>query len=188
MSNLCRMITCIIVDDEEHSIAIIQHYARHISNLKTLAIFTDSVKAFMYLNDNHVNLVFLDIYMPEMSGIDLIHTVNNRNLNFVLTTAYKDFAATGFDLNVIDYLVKPIALPRFLQAISKAQQLIQINQINTPTQPSADDYFLVKTEAKGKMLQINIAEIDFMEGMKNYVAFHHRGTRTLALITTKDVG
>ncbi|WP_421938387.1 LytR/AlgR family response regulator transcription factor [Pedobacter sp.] len=182
------MITCIIVDDEEHSIAIIQHYVRHISNLKTLAIFTDPVKAFMYLNDNHVNLVFLDIYMPEMSGIDLIHTVNNRNLNFVLTTAYKDFAATGFDLNVIDYLVKPIALPRFLQAISKAQQLIQINQINTPTQPSADDYFLVKTEAKGKMLQINIDEIDFMEGMKNYVAFHHRGTRTLALITTKDVG
>jgi DNA-binding LytR/AlgR family response regulator len=181
------MITCIIVDDEEHAIAVIQHFAAQISNLEIRAAFTDPIEALTFLNENKVDLVFLDIHMPEISGIDLIRTINDSGRSFILTTAYKEFALTGFDLNVVDYLIKPISLPRFLQAIAKAQQLIQAKQLHSAVKPTQDDYFLVKTEAKGKMLKINIAEIDFVEGMKNYVAFHHNGTRTLALLTMKDV-
>ncbi|MFC3562141.1 LytR/AlgR family response regulator transcription factor [Pedobacter jamesrossensis] len=181
------MINCIIVDDEEHAIEVIQHYLKSVAEIKILATFTNPIDALGFLSINTIDLIFLDIHMPEISGIDFIKTINNRNAQVILTTAYKDFATTGFDLEVVDYLVKPIPLTRFLQALTKAQKIIHAKKNNFQISLNDDDYFMVKTEAKGKMLKINIAEIDFIEGMKNYLAFHHNGIRTLALLTMKDV-
>lgn len=179
------MINCVIIDDEDHAIEVILHYLKSITAVKVLNTFNNPLDALSFLNTQAVDLVFLDIHMPEISGIDFIQTINNKNLHFILTTAYKEFAANAFDLNVVDYLVKPIPLPRFLQALSKAEKMISERKASSPI--NSDDYFLVKTEAKGKMLKINIAEIDYVEGMKNYIAFHHNGIRTLALLTMKDV-
>ena len=181
------MINCIIVDDEDHAIEVIQHYLKSIAAIQTLATFTNPIDALSFLNGNPVDLIFLDIHMPEVSGIEFIQTMNNKDTKVILTTAYKEFATSGFDLDVLDYLVKPIPLPRFLQAIGKAQKIINIKKLRQSDNHSEHDYFMVKTEAKGKMLKINISEIDFVEGMKNYVAFHHNGIRTLALLTMKDV-
>lgn len=180
------MINCIIVDDEEHAIEVIQHYLKSIAAIQILATFTNPIDALSFLNNNSVDLIFLDIHMPEISGIEFIQTMNNKDTKVILTTAYKEFATSGFDLDVVDYLVKPIPLPRFLQAIGKVQKNINSKKVIQPITQD-HEYFLVKTEAKGKMLKINIAEIDFVEGMKNYVAFHHNGIRTLALLTMKDV-
>nr|WP_276902587.1 LytTR family DNA-binding domain-containing protein [Pedobacter kyonggii] len=181
------MINCIIVDDEDHAIEVIQHYLKSVAAIQIAATFTNPIDALSFLSSNPVDLIFLDIHMPEISGIDFIQTMNNKDVQVILTTAYKEFATAGFDLDVVDYLVKPIPLPRFLQAINKAQKIINTKKIHTPVKQHDDDYFMVKTEAKGKMLKINIGEIDFVEGMKNYIAFHHNGTRTLALLTMKDV-
>ncbi|MCX2432663.1 LytR/AlgR family response regulator transcription factor [Pedobacter sp. GR22-10] len=182
------MIHCIIVDDEEHAIEVIQHYLKPVSAIHILATFTHPIDALSFLSRNPVDLIFLDIHMPEISGIEFIQSIQHQDIQVILTTAYKEFATNGFDLNVVDYLVKPIPLPRFLQAINKAQNLINSKNNNgSMIDRHQDDYFMVKTEAKGKMLKINIAEIDFVEGMKNYVAFHHNGIRTLALLTMKDV-
>ncbi len=181
------MINCIIVDDEEHAIEVIQHYIKSVGSLQIMATFTSPIDALGFLSSNKVDLIFLDIHMPEISGIEFIQTMKNRDMQVILTTAYKEFATEGFDLDVVDYLVKPIPLPRFLQAITKALKLINSKNISVHSQTQTDDYFMVKTEAKGRMLKINIAEIDFVEGMKNYIAFHHNGTRTLALLTMKDV-
>jgi len=180
------MIHCIIVDDEEHAIEVIQHYLKSVAAIHIVETFTNPIDALSFLSRNPIDLIFLDIHMPEISGIEFIQSIQNKDIQVILTTAYKEFATSGFDLNVVDYLVKPIPLPRFLQAINKAQNILNTkrNSINNPHQ---DDYFMVKTEAKGKMLKINITEIDFVEGMKNYVAFHHNGIRTLALLTMKDV-
>jgi len=180
------MINCIIVDDEEHAIEVIQHYLKSIAAIQIFATFTNPIDALSFLNNNSVDLIFLDIHMPEISGIEFIQTMNNKDTKVILTTAYKEFATSGFDLDVVDYLVKPIPLPRFLQAIGKAQKNINSKKVIQPITQD-HEYFMVKTEAKGKMLKINIAEIDFVEGMKNYVAFHHNGIRTLALLTMKDV-
>lgn len=182
------MIHCIIVDDEEHAIEVIQHYLKSVSAIQIVETFTNPIDALSFLSKNPIDLIFLDIHMPEISGIEFIQTIQHKNIQVILTTAYKEFATNGFDLNVVDYLVKPIPLPRFLQAINKAQNILNSkrNIINI-NDTQHDDYFMVKTEAKGKMLKINIAEIDFVEGMKNYVAFHHNGIRTLALLTMKDV-
>jgi two-component system LytT family response regulator len=181
------MINCIIVDDEEHAIEVIQHYLKSVAAIQITATFTNPIEALSFVNNNKVDLIFLDIHMPEISGIEFIQTMKNRDMQFILTTAYKEFATEGFDLDVVDYLVKPIPLPRFLQAIAKAQKIINSKNTTVNIPQKDDDYFMVKTEAKGKMLKINIAEIDFVEGMKNYIAFHHNGIRTLALLTMKDV-
>ncbi|PWS31801.1 LytR/AlgR family response regulator transcription factor [Pedobacter paludis] len=180
------MITCVIVDDEEHAIEVIQHYIQSISYINLVASFTNPVEAMNFLNGQKVDLIFLDIHMPEISGIEFIQSFIDKKQLFILTTAYREFATTAFDLEVADYLVKPIPLHRFLQAINKVQNRLE-KPAEATTTPLEMDYFMVKTEAKGKMLKINIMDIDFIEGMKNYVAFHHNGIRTLALLTMKDV-
>ncbi|MCZ4224442.1 LytR/AlgR family response regulator transcription factor [Pedobacter rhodius] len=181
------MINCIIVDDEDHAIDVIKHYLKSVSQLNLIACFTNPAKAITYLEGHNVDLIFLDINMPELSGIEFIQTVRHSNYHFVLTTAYREFATEGFDLDVVDYLVKPIPLARFLQAVTKVQKLIGKQSADNILGAGENDYFIVTAQSKSKMVKINIEDIDYIEGMKNYVAFHHNGTRTLSLITLKDV-
>jgi len=177
------MITCIIVDDEQHAIDVLTHHVSRISSLEVVASFTNPLQALQFLNERPVDLLFLDIQMPEISGLDLIRAIGGRS-KVILTTAYSEFVSDGFELEVTDYLLKPVSFPRFLKAV----QRLQTPQADTPVEEDlADDYFFVKTELKGKMLRINFKDIDYIEGMKNYVAIHHGGTRTLALLNMKDL-
>jgi two-component system LytT family response regulator len=194
------MITCIIVDDEQPAIDVIAHYVKQIPSLQLLASFTNPLQALQLLNEKPVDLLFLDIQMPEISGIDLIRAIRGRS-KVILTTAYSEFVSEGFELEVADYLLKPVSFPRFLAAVQRVQQA-QAASVSTrapgalpPAKPtetageddSADDYFFVKTELKGKILKINLKEIDYIEGMKNYVAIHHDGIKTMALLNMKDL-
>jgi two-component system, LytTR family, response regulator len=182
------MTTCIIVDDEQHAIDVLEHHIKQIPSLQLLASFTNPLQALELLNSQKVDLLFLDIQMPEISGLDFIRAIQGRS-KVILTTAYSEFVTEGFELEVEDYLLKPIPFPRFLKAVQRIQQ-------TQPTQPASDssapetgfdDYFFVKTELKGKMLRINFKDIDYIESMKNYVAIHHNGMKTLALLTMKDL-
>jgi two-component system, LytTR family, response regulator len=194
------MITCIIVDDEQPAIDVIEHYVKQIPSLQLLASFTNPLQALQLLNEKPVDLLFLDIQMPEISGIDLIRAIRGRS-KVILTTAYSEFVSEGFDLEVADYLLKPVSFPRFLAAVQRVQQA-QAASVSArapgafppakPIEPpgeddSADDYFFVKTELKGKILKINLKEIDYIEGMKNYVAIYHDGIKTMALLNMKDL-
>lgn len=194
------MITCIIVDDEQPAIDVIEHYVKQIPSLQLLASFTNPLQALQLLNEKPVDLLFLDIQMPEISGIDLIRAIRGRS-KVILTTAYSEFVSEGFDLEVADYLLKPVSFPRFLAAVQRVQQA-QTASVSArapgafppakPIEPpgeddSADDYFFVKTELKGKILKINLKEIDYIEGMKNYVAIYHDGIKTMALLNMKDL-
>jgi two-component system, LytTR family, response regulator len=194
------MITCIIVDDEQPAIDVIEHYVKQIPSLQLLASFTNPLQALQLLNEKPVDLLFLDIQMPEISGIDLIRAIRGKS-KVILTTAYSEFVSEGFELEVADYLLKPVSFPRFLAAVQRVQQaqaasvsprapgaLPQAKPVETTGEDdSADDYFFVKTELKGKILKINLKEIDYIEGMKNYVAIHHDGTKTMALLNMKDL-
>jgi two-component system LytT family response regulator len=106
--------------------------------------------------------------MPELSGIDFIKAINGQ-AEVILTTAYSEFALEGYELDVVDYLLKPIRLPRFLAAVQKAVKIIEGGN-ETAVEEYNDDYIFVKTESKGKLLKINLDDIDYIEGMKNYVA------------------
>ena len=182
------MITCIIVDDEQHAIDVLEHYVKQTPSLQLVAAVTNPLEALSILAERAVDLVFLDIQMPEISGIDLVRAINGRS-KVILTTAYSEFATEGFELEVVDYLLKPVPFPRFLKAVARVQQLLAAPAMNVPPEDDlpGDDYFFVKTELKGKMLKINFADIDYIEGMKNYVAIYHNSGKTLALLNMKDL-
>jgi len=134
-----------------------------------------------------IDLVFLDIQMPDLSGMDFIKAINGK-AKIILTTAYSEFALESYELDVVDYLLKPIRLPRFLQAVQKAVKEIEdLKDEKITTTELEDDYIFVKTESKGKLLKINLNEIDYIEGMKNYVAIYCGGKKVLVYTSMKDL-
>ena len=177
------MINCIVVDDEPHAIEILDHYVKQTPHLHLVASFTNPIDALQLMGEQKIDLVFLDIQMPEISGIDFIKAIQGKS-KVILTTAYSEFALEGYELSVVDYLLKPIRFPRFLAAVQKV-----VEQMNTAIDNSmaADDYIFVKTESKGKLLKINLADIDFIESMKNYVAIHRGGQKTLVYTSMKEL-
>ena len=177
------MISCIVVDDEQHAIDIMVHYIGQTPMLNLVATTTNPIEALQTLATQKVDLVFLDIHMPELSGIDFVKTVNGKS-KIILTTAYSEFALEGYELDVVDYLLKPIRFPRFLAAVQKAAKALKDDE-KEPVEN--DDYIFVKTESKGKLLKINLSEIDFVEAMKNYVAIHCGPAKTLVLATMKEI-
>jgi two-component system, LytTR family, response regulator len=177
------MISCIIVDDEQHAIDILVHYVKQVPHLNLVATAINPMEALQIVASQKVELVFLDVQMPELSGIDFIKAINGK-AKVILTTAYSEFALEGYDLDVVDYLLKPIRFPRFLQAVQKA---VTLAETATPQVQDEDDYIFVKTESKGKYLKINLADIEYVEGMKNYVAIHAGGKKILVLTSMKEL-
>lgn len=181
------MINCIIVDDEQHAIDILVHYVKQTPHLNLAATTTNPIEALQIVATQKVDLIFLDIQMPELSGMDFIKAINGK-VKVILTTAYSEFALESYELDVVDYLLKPIRLPRFLQAVQKVTKEIEANEEehHAITDPE-DDYIFVKTESKGKLLKINLGDIDYIEGMKNYVAIFCAGKKTLVYTSMKDL-
>lgn len=181
------MINCIIVDDEQHAIDILVHYVKQTPHLNLVATTTNPIEALQIVATQKVDLIFLDIQMPELSGMDLIKAINGK-AKVILTTAYSEFALESYELDVVDYLLKPIRLPRFLQAVQKViKETEEQAEENHVTLDPEDDYIFVKTESKGKLLKINLGDIDYIEGMKNYVAILCAGKKTLVYTSMKDL-
>jgi two-component system LytT family response regulator len=179
------MINCIIVDDEQHAIDILVHYVGQTPYLNLVGATTNPIEALQMVTAQKADLVFLDIQMPELSGIDFIKAINGK-VKVILTTAYSEFALEGYELDVVDYLLKPVRLPRFLAAVQKVVKTMESTN-ETPAEETGSDYIFVKTESKGKLLKINLDEIDYIEGMKNYVAIYRNGQKTLVYTSMKDL-
>ncbi|MEO6820808.1 MAG: LytTR family DNA-binding domain-containing protein [Ginsengibacter sp.] len=176
------MMNCIIVDDEQHAIDILKHYIEQSTQLNLAGSTTKPLEALEMVNNQQIDLIFLDIQMPELSGLDLIKALKGKT-KIILTTAYSEFALESYELDVIDYLLKPIRFTRFLTAVQKATQ-----EVKTPAiQKADDDYLFVKTESKGKLLKINLADIDYIEGMKNYVGIYCNGKKTMVYTSMKEL-
>ena len=181
------MINCLIVDDEEAGMEVLIYYIRQTPFLNLVHATTNPVEALEWVNTQKIDILFLDIQMPELSGLDLIRAMKSNTTKVILTTAYSEFAMEGFDLDVVDYLLKPISLPRFLRGVQRAVNILTLSAPNQSEEDIEDDYVFVKTEYKGRMLKINLDEIDYIEGMKNYVAIYHNGKKTLALLNMKNL-
>ena len=159
------MIKCLVVDDEQHAIDIMLYYISQTSYLELVASTTRPVEALQMVATMDIDLVFLDIQMPDLSGIDFVKAINGK-CKVILTTAYSEFAIEGFDLDVVDYLLKPIRFPRFLTAVQKAVK--EVVEKPAEDRKSEDDYIFVKTESKGKLLKIDLGDIEYIEGMKRH--------------------
>lgn len=176
------MMNCIIVDDEQPAIDILKHYIEQSTQLTLAGSTTNPLEALEMVNNQKIDLIFLDIQMPELSGIDFIKALKSSP-KIILTTAYSEFALESYELDVVDYLLKPIRFTRFLSAVQKAGQDVKM----LPIQKAEDDYLFVKTESKGKLLKINLADIDYIEGMKNYVGIYCDGKKTMVYTSMKEL-
>jgi len=184
------MLKCIIVDDEPHAIELIRSYIEKTSSLQLFFSSTNSIEAFQYIQKNVVDLVFLDIHMPELDGLQFLKLLGGK-CKVILTTAYPEHALDGYEHDVVDYLLKPIMFDRFLKAVTKAQKQIEGgSKAASPVSSSdtvEDDFIFVKAEVKGKLIKVKVNEIDYIEGLGNYVAIHANGNKIMCLITIKDL-
>ncbi|MBE7176285.1 MAG: response regulator transcription factor [Mucilaginibacter polytrichastri] len=161
------MIKCLILDDEQHAIDLLKLHVEQTPFLQLEASTTDPVKALEVLNSGHVDLLFLDIQMPAMTGLEFMKLLNGK-YKIILTTAFREYALDGFEHNVVDYLLKPVIFSRFFKAAQRAQDLI------AGQGKGSDDFMLVKAEYKGKLIRIKYKDIVYIEGMRKYVRFHLR--------------
>jgi len=159
---------CVVVDDEPVAREILETYIDKTPNLELIGTFNNAIDVIQFLKQNTIDLFFLDINMPEINGVSLAKIINKQS-HIIFTTAYRDYAIDGFDLDVIDYLLKPIAFDRFIQAIQKVPA-DSIPQQNFDPQKKQGDFFFVRHERK--MVKINFDEIQYIESMSDYIKIH----------------
>ncbi|MFM7089749.1 MAG: LytR/AlgR family response regulator transcription factor [Bacteroidota bacterium] len=170
-------IKCVLVDDEPLALDVLESYIQRVDGLELTARCENALKAFEVLRNQTIDLIFLDIQMPKLNGIDFLKTIQNPP-KVIFTTAYRDYALEAFDLDAVDYLLKPIPFGRFLKALSKA-----FGQINSSTQHTGNitgnedyepyistDTLIVKSDKK--MIKINLRDIIYIESLKDYVIIH----------------
>lgn len=172
---------CIIVDDEPPAIRLLEGYVAKTAILEKVAVFSDAVKALEFLNNNAVDVVFLDIQMPQLTGLQLSRIIS-KNINIIFTTAYPNFALEGFELNAKDYLLKPIAFDRFCQAVSKLTISAE-----TELKSSTSEFLFIKTDGKNKFSKVIINNINYIESLQNYVCIHTDSEQIITYSSLKNI-
>ncbi|WP_159018449.1 LytR/AlgR family response regulator transcription factor [Algibacter sp. L3A6] len=185
---------CVIIDDEPLAIDVVESYVQQVGGIEIVAKCTNPLEAIILLNKHQVDLVFLDIEMPNLTGIDLVKAIDNMP-QFIFTTAYPEYALDGFNLNATDYLVKPIPFHRFLKAISRAKEKYELEnkvvvspQVSETAAPVAvDNFIFVKSEYEN--IKINIDTIVYLQGLKDYIKIYTSDTQKpiLTLSSFKDI-
>jgi two-component system LytT family response regulator len=181
-----KNLSCIIVDDEDAAIEVLSGYVSKIEFLILKETFSSPIKAISYVQENDIDLVFLDINMPNISGIGFLELLKGKS-KVILTTAYADYALEGYKYDVVDYLTKPIAFDSFFKASQKAKDRFA-GQKEVNNSESLNDYIIVKTDHKGKFAKILYSEIMYIESMKNYVAIYTKQReQIITLLSLKEL-
>ncbi|MFN3315982.1 MAG: LytR/AlgR family response regulator transcription factor [Raineya sp.] len=174
--------TCIAVDDSKVQLVLLKNYLKKIENIILKQTFDSPMEAYHYLSQNEIDILLLDIDMPEMSGLDLLKILSNPPQT-ILITSKTEFALEAFELDAIDYIVKPPEYPRLLKALNKAITFIEKRQ-NTDTQIQEDSIFI---KTAGKLLRIEVDNIEYFEAMSDYVIIHTEDKRShIVYSTMKD--
>lgn len=168
---MSEKIHCIIVDDEPVAREILEEHLSKIDRVKVVASCKSAIEAFNIINRGKVDLIFLDINMPEISGLSFAKSIN-KNIKVIFTTAYREYAVDGFDLQAVDYLLKPISFERLLQALNKYLNENTQVKYEEPKQieEEKNDYFFVRSDRK--MVKICFSEILFVESLSDYIKIH----------------
>ena len=174
---------CIIVDDEPPATRILENYIGKVNFLEKVGVFNDSLKALEFLNTQIVDVIFLDIQMPQLTGLQISRIIS-KDIKVIFTTAYPDFALEGFELNAVDYLLKPISFERFYQAVSK---LNSEPKTVVESQNTAPDFLFIKTDGKNKFQKIFLNEILYVESLQNYVCIHTKEQQIITHSSLKNV-
>ena len=168
---MTKKIRCIIVDDEPMAREILENHLRKIETVEIVALCKNAVEAFNVISSQPVDLVFLDINMPEISGLSFAKSINNA-VKVIFTTAYREYAVDGFDLQAVDYLLKPISFGRLMQSINKYLSENQQVDFEEPAriEPEKSETIFVRSDRK--MIKINFPEILYIESLADYIKIH----------------
>ncbi len=183
-------INCVAIDDEPLALDIISEYCNNISYLNLLGTFTSPVESMDFIKSNKIDLLFLDIQMEQLTGIQLLNVIKSKPL-VIFTTAYDSFAMIGYELDVVDYLLKPISFERFLKAVNKAYEKLQPEKslsnekMQVPPEFIKHDYFFVKTDFK--MQKINFNDVLYVEGQSDYLKIVTEKERFMTLMNFKKI-
>ena len=174
------ILNCIVVDDDEMSRKVVVHFIEKTNFLQLIKEFDNAIDATQYFDEEHVDIIFLDIQMPEMSGMDFINALE-KNIEIILITSEQKYAVEAFKKKVTDYLVKPIEYSRFLQASQKAQKNVEIKRAATLKRKE----FYVRTDAK--IVRITYEKILFVEALADYVIIQTTTKKHIVHFTMKGI-
>lgn len=163
------MMKCIAIDDEPFALQLLKDYISQVPYLELVALCEDVFEANKVLQQQEIDLVFTDIQMPRLTGLQFIQSLTERPM-FILITAYEKFALEGFNLNVVDYLLKPVELSRFLLACNKAWELYQLKKAAKHTPDAAPAHFFVNADYK--QVKVLYKDVTYIEGLKDYIKIH----------------
>lgn len=178
-----RKVNCIIVDDEPMAREILVTYITRITNLNLIKSCSSAIEALNLINDKNVDLLFLDINMPEISGLSLAKSTHKKT-KIIFTTAYREYAADGFDLQAIDYLLKPIAFDRFLQAVDKFLEIPSTLKNHPIENKSFTNNNFIFVRVDRKMLKIDFDSILYIESLSDYIKIH---TKNKTIVTRETI-
>ncbi|WP_299241602.1 LytTR family DNA-binding domain-containing protein [uncultured Aquimarina sp.] len=165
-----KILQCLIADDEPIARQIIENYIKEIPYLEVVSTCKNAFEVMAFLQENNVDLLFLDINMPKLSGISLLKTMQQKP-QVIITTAYPEFAVEGFELSVIDYLLKPFSLERFIQAVIKVQQKSN-NNINNVVVEKEDTITSIYVKSDKKIIKLDLDAINYIEAYGNYIKIY----------------
>jgi len=160
------MLRCLAIDDEELALELLEDNIKQVPYLELAGKCSNALEALKFLQQHSVDLIFLDIQMPGLTGLQFIQSLTQKPM-IILVTAYESFALEGFNLDVVDYLVKPVALDRFIKACNKAFELYNLKAKRGSSEEIIPDYFFVNVEYS--MVKIEFADIKWIEGLKDYI-------------------
>lgn len=166
---MTQIINCLIVDDERIACEIIESYLKKIANVNIVGMCYNSIEALDLINSKEVDLVFMDIHMPELSGLSLAKLVGDHT-KIIFTTAYREYALNGFELKAIDYLLKPISFERFIQAINTYKErvlTVPTEQAKSADNSLSNEFIYVRSERK--MVRVNFNEVLYIESLSDYL-------------------
>ena len=177
-----KKLSCIIVDDEPVARKILQEFTEQTPFLDLLGKFESAMKAEEFLNDNQTDLIFLDIEMPKVSGLQMLKRINTESM-VILTTAFPQYALDGYELDIIDYLLKPFALHRFLKAVQKAKDFYEMKTQSGNLPPPS--YIFIKSDKR--IEKVELCDILYAEVLGNYVTIYTERKKIIAYLTMKSL-
>ncbi|MGH2645075.1 MAG: LytR/AlgR family response regulator transcription factor [Chitinophagaceae bacterium] len=181
------MLQCIIVDDEQLALDLLEDYISNIPYLELIGQCKNALEATKIMQEKMADLIFIDIMMPGISGLQFIQSMPNRPM-IIMVTAYAEYALEGFNLEVIDYLVKPVSLDRFTKACSKAWEYYQLkNNFKAGKKSAHPGYFFVNSDYS--LIKINLENVVWIEGMKDYIKIYLNNSSkpVITLMNMKDI-
>ncbi|NRB83574.1 MAG: response regulator [Winogradskyella sp.] len=159
-------IKCVIIDDEQLAIGVIEDHLKNFDHVEVVATFNNPLKAYPILEQEKIDVIFLDINMPQITGFSFIENLSNKPL-IVITTAYREYAVKSFELNILDYLVKPIPFNRFLKTMNKVYQQVYINNVGGDSSLQQEPHIFLKVNKK--LVKVNLNDILYIESLKDYI-------------------